>query len=91
MQLGSPISDLKFAFKVAFLDKDRDGRLCGRSPDRVIAADSIVRSPTLISGMTRLNATGFEALEAKYKVKLTSKKPAKDAPPPEAGGSAEIP
>jgi hypothetical protein len=41
--------------------------------------------------MTRLNATGFEALEAKYKVKLTSKKPAKDAPPPEAGGSAEIP
>lgn len=91
MQLGSPISDLKFAFKVAFLDNDRDGRLCGRSPDRVIAADSIVRSPTLISGMTRLNTTGFEALEAKYKVKLTSKKPAKDAPPPEAGGSAEIP
>jgi hypothetical protein len=90
MQLGSPISDLKFAFKVAFLDKDRDGRLCGRSPDRVIAADSIVRSPTLISGMTRLDEAGFEALESKYKVKLTSKKSPKDETPPQAGASAEI-
>jgi hypothetical protein len=91
MQLGSPISDLKFAFKVAFLDQDHDGQLCGRSPDRVIAADSIVRQPTLINGLTRLDDAGFEALEAKYNVKLTSKKPAKEATQPQSSGSSETP
>ncbi|MFL6549940.1 MAG: DUF6491 family protein [Povalibacter sp.] len=83
MQLGSPISDLKFTFRVAFLDNDRDGQLCGRSPDRVVATDSIVRQPTLISGMTRLDDAGFEALEAKYNVKLTTKKAPKEATQPE--------
>jgi len=47
MQLGTPISDLKFAFKVAFIDKDHDGQLCGRSPDRVVAADSIEQDNAL--------------------------------------------
>lgn len=89
MQLGSPINDLKYAFKVAFLDNDRDGRLCGRSPDRVISGDSMVHYPALISRMTRLNEQGFEALEAKYKVKLTSKKAQKDAAEAEAGNSTE--
>ena len=79
MQLGAPISDLKYAWKVAFLDKDHDGRLCGRSPDRIIAPDSMVRVPVLISGLTRLDSAGFEALEAKYNVKLTSKKKPKEA------------
>ena len=92
MQLGTPISDLKFAFKVAFIDKDHDGQLCGRSPDRVIAADSIVRQPTLISAMTRLDDARFEALEAKYNVKLTTRKASQNTPqhPAESGSSSTI-
>jgi hypothetical protein len=70
MHLSSPISDLKFAGGVAFLDNDRDGRLCARSPDRIIASDSIVRQPTLIGSITHLDDAGFAALEAKYEVKL---------------------
>jgi hypothetical protein len=72
--LGAPISDLKFAFRVAFIDNDHDGQLCGRSPDRVIAPGSFVRQPTLISGMTRLDDAGMQVLEDKYSVQLTRKK-----------------
>ncbi len=78
MQLGMPISDLKFAFSVAFIDRDRNGMLCGRSPDGVIAADSIVRQPAFISGMTRLDETGLLALETHYNVKLTRGKGRKE-------------
>jgi len=74
MQLGSPVSDLKYSFKVAFIDRDRDGQLCGRSYDKVQAADSLVRQPATIMGMTRLDAAGLAALEAQYNVKLTRKR-----------------
>ena len=33
MQLSAPVSDLKYSFKVAFIDRDHDGQLCGRSRD----------------------------------------------------------
>lgn len=87
LQLGAPISDLKFAFKVAFIDNDRDGQLCGRSPDRVMAAGSMVRQPTLISGMTRLNDAGMQALEEKYGTQLTRKKQDKSPAQPEQAAS----
>lgn len=74
MQLSAPVSDLKYSFKVAFIDRDRDGQLCGRSLDKVQAADSIVRTPVTIMGMTRLDDAGLAALEAQYNVKLTRKK-----------------
>jgi len=74
MQLSPPVSDLKFAFKVAFIDRDRDGQLCGRSLDRVQAAGSLVRQPATIMGMTRLDEAGLQRLETQYNVKLTRKK-----------------
>ena len=74
VQLGMPVSDLKFAFQVAFVDRDRDGQLCGRSSDRILAVDSLVRQPSNIMGMTRLDEAGLQALETQYNVKLTRKK-----------------
>jgi hypothetical protein len=73
-QLGPPASDLTHAFKVAFIDRDGDGQLCGRSLDKVQAVGSLVRQPATIMGMTRLDETGLQALEAQYDVKLTRKK-----------------
>jgi hypothetical protein len=73
MQLGAPVSHLKFSFKVAFIDRDRDGQLCGRSLDKVQAADSLFRQPVTIMRMTRLNEAGLSALEAQYNVELTRK------------------
>lgn len=74
MQLGMPISDLKYSFKVAFIDRDRNGQLCGRSLDKIQAADSLVKQPVTIMGMTRLDEAGLAALEAQYNVKLTRKR-----------------
>jgi hypothetical protein len=74
MQLGMPISDLKYSFKVAFIDRDRDGQLCGRSLDKVQAVGSLARQPSTIMAMTRLDDAGLAALEAQYNVKLTRKR-----------------
>jgi hypothetical protein len=74
VQLGAPASDLTHAFKVAFIDHDRDGQLCGRSLDKVQAVGSLVKQPANIMGMTRLDETGLQALEAQYDVKLIRKK-----------------
>lgn len=82
LELGSPISDLKFAFKVAFIDRDSDGQLCGRSLDKVQAVGSSIRQPpAIIMGMTRLNDAGLQALETQYNVKLTRKKKNQETPP----------
>jgi hypothetical protein len=78
LQLGTPISDLKFAFKVAFVDKDHDGQLCGRSTDKVVALGSIVKQPSTVMGLTRLDGAGMQALEEQYDVQLTRKKSEKE-------------
>jgi hypothetical protein len=77
MELGTPISDLDSSFKVAFIDRDRDGQLCGRSLDKVQAVDPTIRQPAAtIMGMTRLNESGLRALEEQYHVSLIRKKDA---------------
>jgi Family of unknown function (DUF6491) len=81
-QLGPPASDLTHAFKVAFIDRDGDAQLCGRSRDKVQAVGSLVRQPATITSMTRLDETGLQQLEAKYDVKLTRKKDDKTADEP---------
>ncbi len=72
-ELGAPASDLTHAFKVAFIDRDRDGQLCGRRLDKVRAVGSPVSQPATIMGLTRLDETGLQELEARYDVKLTRK------------------
>jgi hypothetical protein len=74
-ELGAPASDLTHAFKVAFIDRDKDGQLCGRSLDKVQAVGSLVeQQPAIIIGMTRLDETQLQELETQYDVKLTRKK-----------------
>lgn len=73
-QLGMPASDLTYAFKVAFIDHDRDGQLCGRSLDKVQAVGSPVGQPATITSMTRLDETALQELEARYDVKLIRKR-----------------
>lgn len=91
MQLASPISDLKFAFQVAFIDRDHNGMVCGRSVDRLVASDSVVRQPTIIRGVTRLNDAGLEALEAQYGVKLTRGKKEEETTAAETAQADESP
>lgn len=85
MQLGMPISDLDFSFRVAFIDKDHDGQVCGRSPDRLRAMGSIVREGSNIMGLIRLDPAQTEALEAKYKVSLDGRKKPDDKTAPPSG------
>jgi hypothetical protein len=73
-QLGAPASDLTHAFKVAFVDRDGDGQLCGRSLDKIQAIGSLVPQPATIMGLTRLDDTGLQKLETHYGVKLSRKK-----------------
>ncbi|HKE95336.1 MAG TPA: DUF6491 family protein [Povalibacter sp.] len=82
MQLGMPLTDLRYAFKVAFIDRDRDGQLCGRSTDKVAAVGvGAFREPSsTIMGLTRLDDAGLQSLEDKYKMKLGRKRDNKDAP-----------
>lgn len=73
-QLSPPATDLTHAFKVAFIDPDKDGPVCGRSLDKVQAVGSPVSQPATIMRMTRLDESGLHELEARYDVKLTRKK-----------------
>jgi hypothetical protein len=87
VQLSMPLPELKFANRLAFVDRNNDGMLCGYGMDRIVVADSGIsfRTPSTILGMTRLDAAGLAQLEEKYDVRLTRKKADKAAP---AAGSA---
>ena len=89
VELGMPLPELKFANRLAFVDRNHDGMLCGFGLDRIIVADSGFgfRTPSTILGMQRLDAAGLAQLEQQYDVRLTRKK--KDAAP--AAGSAQPP
>ena len=73
-----PLPELKFANRLAFVDRNHDGMLCGYGMDRIVIADSSfgVRTPSTILGMTRLDDAGLAQLEEKYDVRLTRKKKA---------------
>jgi hypothetical protein len=86
VELSMPLPELKFANRLAFVDRNHDGMLCGFGMDRIVVADSSVafRTPATILGMQRLDDAGLAQLEEQYDVRLTRKK--KDAP---AAGSAQ--
>jgi hypothetical protein len=87
VELSLPLPELKFANRLAFVDRNHDGMLCGYGMDRIIVADSGfgLRTPSTILGMQRLDAAALAQLEQQYDVRLTRKK--KDAAP--AAGSAQ--
>ncbi len=82
VELSMPLPELKFANRLAFVDRDHNGMLCGYGMDRIVVADSLAfRTPSTILGMTRLDDAGIAQLEEQYDVRLTRKKKAA----PEAG------
>jgi len=89
VELSMPLPELKFANRLAFVDRNHDGMLCGYGMDRIIVADAGIgsRIPSTILGMQRLDDAGLAQLEQQYDVRLTRKK--KDAAP--AAGSATPP
>ena len=86
VELSMPLPELKFANRLAFVDRNHDGMLCGYGMDRIVVADSGIgfRTPSTILGMQRLDDAGLAQLEEQYDVRLTRKK--KAAP---AAGSAQ--
>jgi hypothetical protein len=77
VELGMPLPELKFANRLALVDRNHDGRLCGYGMDRIVVADSSFAQPSTIMGMSRLDAAGIAELEEKYAVRLTRKKAVK--------------
>jgi hypothetical protein len=87
VELSMPMPELKFANRIAFVDRNHDGMLCGYGMDRIIVADSTpssLRTPATILGMQRLDDAALAQLEQQYDVRLTRKKVA-EAP----GGTAQ--
>jgi hypothetical protein len=72
--LAMPLPDLKFAMSYAYIDRDGDGRLCGRSSDAIGVPDDRVSMSSRIMAMESLDAEKIQALEEKYNVRLTRKK-----------------
>ena len=91
VELSMPLPELKFANRLAFVDRNHDGMLCGYGMDRIVVADSGIglRTPSTILGMQRLDDAGLAQLEQQYDVRLTRKK--KAAPPQPQAGSAQPP
>jgi hypothetical protein len=77
VELSMPLPELKFAHRLALVDRNHDGRLCGFGMDRIVVADSSFAQPATIMGMSRLDDAGLAQLEEKYDVRLTRKKAAK--------------
>ena len=92
VELSMPLPELKFANRLAFVDRNHDGMLCGYGMDRIVVADSGIgfRTPSTILGMQRLDDAGLAQLEQQYDVRLTRKKkaaPAQQQPQPQAGSA----
>lgn len=68
-------SDLKFAHRLALVDRNGDGRLCGYGMDRIVVADFSYPFPATVMGVTRLDAQRIAQLEEKYNVRLTRQRP----------------
>jgi hypothetical protein len=87
--LSAPLPELKFAHRYAYIDRDRDGRLCGRSRDGIALPDESARIPTTIMAMTPLDAQSVEALELKYDVRLSRKRKSEPAQDEQGAGGAD--
>ena len=76
VELSMPMPELKFANRIAFVDRNHDGMLCGYGMDRIVVADSspAFRTPATIMSMQRLDDAALTQLEQQYDVRLTRKK-----------------
>jgi hypothetical protein len=77
----TPLVGLNFSIKLAFVDRDRDGQLCGFSRDEIVVPDRAFPQRATITAMKRLDDEGIAKLEEQYKVKLSYGKKQKPAEP----------
>ena len=82
VELSMPLSGLKFAHTLGFIDGTQDGQLCSFGFDAVTMGDDTIPRKSTIRSMTRLDAAGIAQLEEKYKTTLTRNAKRK-APPKE--------
>ena len=91
VELSMPLPELKFANRIAVVDRNHDGMVCGYGMDRIIVADASAagfRTPATIMGVKRLDDAELAQLEQQYDVRLTRKKVA-EAPSGSASGKPE--
>lgn len=79
VELAFPLTDLRSAIRLAFIDHNNDGLLCGYGMDKVAVPDSPMRWSSTILAMTRLDDASLAALAEKYHVKLPKRYAQKDA------------
>lgn len=70
VELSMPLFDLGTAPSIAFVDHNRDGRLCGFGMDEIVIPRATIFGSSTIMGMTRLDDDGLMQLAEKYHVKL---------------------
>lgn len=74
VQLTMPLFGLEGSWRMATIDRDHDGRLCGFSMDRIAVRDIGHPESASIRSMTKLDAAAITQLEQQYQVSLTRKK-----------------
>lgn len=85
--LTMPLVGLKFEWQLAFVDKDRDGMLCGFSSDQVVVQDRSFPQQASIAAMKKLDAEGIAKLEERFKIKLTRTGKKQKPPTPSAAAA----
>src|SRR5690606_11443328 len=80
VELTMPLFGLEGSWKMATIDRDRDGRLCGFGMDKIAVRGIGRPESATIRSMTRLDDAGLAALEEKYQVSLTRKKKDENQP-----------
>ncbi len=68
--LSMPSPDMRMANTLAFVDGNRDGRLCGFGMDAIVAGDGAFARKSTINAMKHLDEAGIAQLEEKYKTKI---------------------
>jgi hypothetical protein len=93
IQLSMPLFGLRSTISIAFIDHDRDGRLCGYAMDQVVVPHAPIYESSTILAMTQLDEAGLQQLAEKYKVKLDKrpKSPSVNAEPAEQDSPPEPP
>lgn len=78
VEVGMPLTDLTWANRLAFVDSNRDGRLCGYGMDRIVIGDTSFPQWSTIISMKPLDEAAMAQLEQEYNVSLLPKKKQKE-------------
>jgi hypothetical protein len=74
VEIGMPLFDLTWSNRLAFVDTNRDGRLCGFGMDRIVTGDTSFPQWSTITSMKPLDEPALAQLEEQYHVSLLPKK-----------------